>query len=194
MQPIHDLLSLIADAFLLPTLLGTLVAVGYGTYILGQFLAEFADRRTNTRSVRILFADRPTPEVFCAQVWKGHWARFAEAQGKLAESPEVVDKILSDIELEMTARVDRLGVISKVGPMLGLIGTLIPLKPALAGLAKGDMQAMGANLEIGFTTTVVGLLVGGTAYAVSVAYRNWFHQELTDFHFLISQWTAGEQR
>jgi biopolymer transport protein ExbB/TolQ len=192
-QPVHDLLSLIADAFLFPTLLGTLLAFAYGTFILGQFLAEIADRRVNVRSVRTLFAQGPTPDVLRQQAWKGYWARFAAAQDRFAAGSDLMDKLVSDLEHEMTVRVDRLGIISKVGPMLGLIGTLIPLKPALAGLARGDMQAMGANLEIGFTTTVVGLLVGGTAYAISVVYRNWFQQDLTNFHYLLAQWATEEQ-
>ena len=100
----------------------------------------------------------------------------------------MVEKEVADIEHDMTARVDTLGIMSKVGPMLGLIGTLIPLQPALAGLARGDMQAMGANLQIGFTTTVLGLLVGGACFAISSIVRNWQQQTVTNFHFLLGLW------
>jgi biopolymer transport protein ExbB/TolQ len=79
-----------------------------------------------------------------------------------------------------------------VGPMLGLVGTLIPLQPALAGLAKGDMQAMASNLQIGFTTTVLGLLVGGACYAVSVVMRGWYQQDLADMSFLLALWLPEE--
>jgi biopolymer transport protein ExbB/TolQ len=194
MQSIHDLLSQIADAFLAPTLLATLLAFVYGTFLVGQFLAAAADRRLNLASWRKLSAEAYSLSAFRELPWKGHMARFAFATGRLPDAPELVEKEVADMEHEMTAHVDRLGVVSKVGPMLGLIGTLIPLKPALAGLARGDMQAMGANLEIGFTTTVVGLLVGGSAYAISAAYRNWHQQEVTNIHFLLDQWNSKEGR
>ena len=35
------------------------------------------------------------------------------------------------------------------------MGTLIPLGPALNGLAKGDMQALSGNLIVAFTATVI---------------------------------------
>lgn len=190
MKPIHDLLSQIADAFLLPTLLGTLLAFAYGTYLIGQFLALWADRRVNRASWQSLAAGSLDVNSFLALPWKSAMARFARAAGRFPHAPEIVHKEVADMEHDLMAQVDRLGLIAKVGPMLGLIGTLIPLKPALAGLARGDMQAMGANLEIGFTTTVVGLLVGGSAYAISIFYRNWHQQDITNIHFLLSQWEA----
>ena len=72
--------------------------------------------------------------------------------------------------------------------MLGLVGTLIPLQPALAGLAAGDMQSMASNLLIGFTTTVVGLIVGGASYALGVQVRQWGRQDLTEMHYLMDTW------
>ena len=81
-------------------------------------------------------------------------------------------------------------MLARTGPMLGLIGTLIPLQPALAGLAAGDMQSMASNLLIGFTTTVVGLIVGGASFALGVQVRNWGRQDLTEMHYLLEVWSA----
>lgn len=189
MQSIHDLLFILSNAFLLPTLIGTLLAFGYGTYVVGQFLSDWADYRINQKSWRVLAGGGPTQARFFELPWRGPLALFAAILRRHVEFPAMVEKEVADLEHRMAGRVDRLGIMSKVGPMLGLIGTLIPLQPALAGLARGDMQAMGANLQIGFTTTVLGLLVGGTCYAVSVVLKNWFHQYVTDWNFLLALWT-----
>ncbi len=190
MQPIHDLLYLLSNAFLIPTLLGTLAAFAYGTYVVGQYLSELADHRHNRAALRDLFAGPPTQSRFAGYQWRGAFARFARALSKYDDFPALIEKETADIELEMHARIERLGIMAKTGPMLGLIGTLIPLQPALAGLARGDMQAMGANLQIGFTTTVIGLLAGGTCYAIGVIYRNWFQQDISDLNFLTAIWAA----
>jgi biopolymer transport protein ExbB/TolQ len=193
LQSIHDLLYVLSNAFLLPTLLGTLAAFGYGAHVIGRFLSETADRRVNRASLKRLHGGNPTEQAFHDLPWRTYFARFRDVRLKHAGSfPAMVDKELSDIEHELHARVERLGIMSKVGPMLGLIGTLIPLQPALAGLAHGDMQAMGANLQIGFTTTVLGLLVGGACYAVSTILKNWYAQDLTDLHFLQALWTPAD--
>ncbi|MCY4536450.1 MAG: MotA/TolQ/ExbB proton channel family protein, partial [Bryobacterales bacterium] len=115
--------------------------------------------------------------------------RFADG-AKL--HPERLDKVVIDLENDLRQRAERLSVLARTGPMLGLIGTLIPLQPALAGLAAGDMQSMASNLLIGFTTTVVGLIVGGASFALGVQVRHWGRQDLTEMHYLLEVW-SGER-
>ena len=191
---IHDLLYFLSNLFLLPTLIGTLAAFAYGTYAAGQFLSEFADHRCNRKLLHDLFSGPPTEGRFREKSWRGHFAGFRNAREEYAEFPAMLDKHVSDLEHRLSGRIERLGIMAKVGPMLGLIGTLIPLQPALAGLARGDMQAMGANLQIGFTTTVLGLIAGGTCYAISVFLRHWYQQDLTDIHFLNALWAESDGR
>ena len=77
--------------------------------------------------------------------------------------------------------------------MLGLIGTLIPLQPALAGLAEGNMQQMASNLLLGFTTTVVGLLIGGAAFGLGTMARIWGRADLIEIRFLLERWREEEE-
>ena len=73
---------------------------------------------------------------------------------------------------------------ARLGPMLGLMGTLIPMGPALVGLAAGDIVAMAENLQVAFSTTVVGLFVGGIGFAVSQAKQRWHGEALNDLEFV----------
>lgn len=188
MNSIHDLLYVLSNAFLLPTLVGTLAAFAYATWVVGRFIAETVDQRHNAAALRQLMDQEPARLRFLTLDLRGDWKHLQQEIHHHPDFPAMADKAVADIEHRMTARIERLGIMSKVGPMLGLIGTLIPLQPALAGLAKGDVQAMGANLQIGFTTTVLGLLAGGTCYAVGVVMRGWYQQAVTDMHFLLALW------
>ena len=191
MEQLQTLLYWISSAFLLPALVAIVALFVYATYLAGGVVAEAFERRANRESLRRFYAAEPTRERFLAQDWKLGLARFATAA---AEHPERLDKTVADLENELRRNAERLSVLSRTGPMLGLIGTLIPLQPALAGLAAGDMQSMASNLLIGFTTTVVGLIVGGTAYALGVRVRQWGRQDLTEMHYLLDSWQRNLER
>lgn len=188
LDQIQGLLFTISSAFLLPVLTAVLAAFIYATYLVGQFLSEALDHRSNRANLKELYSAKPTVDRFLSFPWKTEMASFQRAVQAHIETPALLDKKVVDLENRMRRRVDRLGIMSRTGPILGLVGTLIPLQPALAGLASGDMQAVGANLLIGFTTTVIGLLVGGACYAISVVMRNWYQQDVTEIHFLMAQW------
>ncbi len=65
----------------------------------------------------------------------------------------------------------------RIGPMLGLMGTLIPMGQALAALAEGEMDKMANALIIAFTTTIVGLFIAGVAYVLSQYKARWVSQD-----------------
>ena len=190
MEHLQSLLYWISSAFLLPALLAILALFVYTAYLAGGVLAEALDRRANRAALRSFHEGEPTAERFLALEWKLSLGSFARA---VADRPGRLDKAVADLENELRAGAERLSVLARTGPMLGLVGTLIPLQPALAGLAAGDMQSMASNLLIGFTTTVVGLIVGGVSYALGVQVRQWGRQDLTEMHYLLEAW-AGTER
>ncbi len=191
MEHIQSLLYWISSAFLLPALLATVALFAYATYLAGGVMAEAFDRRANLDALRRFHAGELTRERFLALEWRLALDSFARAA---ADRPQRLDKTVADIENELRRRAERLSVLARTGPMLGLVGTLIPLQPALAGLAAGDMQSMASNLLIGFTTTVVGLIVGGASYALGVLVRQWGRQDLTEMHYLMDSWGDLERR
>ncbi|UAW98685.1 MotA/TolQ/ExbB proton channel family protein [Halopseudomonas nanhaiensis] len=71
-------------------------------------------------------------------------------------------------------RLDRADLIGRVGPMLGLMGTLIPLGPGLAALGDGNVQILSVAMRVAFDTTVLGLLAGVLGFALSRLRRRWY--------------------
>ncbi|MDP2816527.1 MAG: MotA/TolQ/ExbB proton channel family protein [Rectinemataceae bacterium] len=79
---------------------------------------------------------------------------------------------------------DRLKQIIRLGPALGLMGTLIPMGTALAGLGQGDMTKLSGDLVIAFTTTVVGLAQGMAAYSIYAARRRWIEEDIRNMEYI----------
>ncbi|MDD4788949.1 MAG: MotA/TolQ/ExbB proton channel family protein, partial [Pirellulales bacterium] len=82
-------------------------------------------------------------------------------RGTRATLPARLDHLVAQVEAELARDVNRVRVLVRLGPLLGLAGTLIPLGPALMALSEGDLSSLSAQLVVAFSTTVVGLLVGG---------------------------------
>ena len=64
-------------------------------------------------------------------------------------------------------RLERSDLLARAGPILGLMGTLIPLGPGLTALGAGDLSMLITALSVAFDTTVMGLLIGLVAYILS---------------------------
>ena len=77
-------------------------------------------------------------------------------------------KLLQEYEFYTVKRLERTRILVRVGPILGLMGTLIPLSPALLGLASGNTTQLAENLTTAFSVTVIGLLIGGIAFVISI--------------------------
>jgi biopolymer transport protein ExbB/TolQ len=79
----------------------------------------------------------------------------------------------------------------KVGPSLGLLGTLIPMGTALAALTAGNLEAMAGQMVVAFTTTIVGLAAGTIAFVVQVVRHAWVNETVREQRFLAER-LAGE--
>lgn len=156
---------------------------------LGGLIREAIDRHRAARSWREFLTqlrdDSSEAENFYRLRLTGYSARFQRETRSIRQNRLAVKKCLEDIEIAVGKRLARLSIQVRVGPMLGLVGTLLPLGPALTGLASGDVQALAGNLIIAFTTTVFGILVGAFAYAVSLTRRAWYEQDLSDLEYIV---------
>jgi biopolymer transport protein ExbB/TolQ len=103
-------------------------------------------------------------------------------------------KLLQEYEFYTIKRLERTRILVRIGPMLGLMGTLIPLAPALVGLASGDVEALSENLVTAFSVTVVGLLIGGLAFLVSIVRDRLYSQDISDMEYLLELLEGSDVR
>ncbi len=95
-----------------------------------------------------------------------------------------------DIQRLMRAgrqRIERADFITRLAPMLGLMGTLIPLGPGLAALGDGELRVLTTAMTVAFDTTVVGLLVGMIGFVLGRLRRRWYDTALARLECNLSQ-------
>jgi biopolymer transport protein ExbB/TolQ len=95
-----------------------------------------------------------------------------------------LNKALADFDFDAQRRLARTRLLVRAGPALGLMGTLIPLSPALTGLANGNTAALSQNLRVAFSVTVVGLLIGAVAFGLSLSRDRMYGQDLSDLEYV----------
>ncbi|MDO4780096.1 MAG: MotA/TolQ/ExbB proton channel family protein, partial [Bacteroides sp.] len=95
-----------------------------------------------------------------------------------------IQRMLANFEIEADKDLSLSKTLTKLGPILGLMGTLIPMGPALAGLASGDIASMAYNMQIAFATTVVGLVAGAIGFITQQTKQRWYLQDMTNLEFV----------
>ena len=105
-----------------------------------------------------------------------------------------VSALLEEYTLAAYRSLDLLKVVVRVGPGLGLIGTLIPMGTGLSALGQGDVERLSADLVVAFTTTVVGLFEGMLAYFFFTVRKRWVERDVMDMEVIAEMATGGGTR
>ncbi|WP_165232903.1 MotA/TolQ/ExbB proton channel family protein [Aquisphaera insulae] len=186
MSVLTNLLSWVSAGLLVPVLVTMAGLLGFSLIMVGDFLAASVQRRRSSRQIQKLSDDLiRTPVRLAAAELQGDTeiARVIRRCGAVSWHPIHADKFISDFELESRRGLDGPQALIRLGPMLGLMGALIPIGPALAGLAAGDLSAMAANVEEGLTATVCGLFVGGLGFWVRLVRSRWAMADVEMLHY-----------
>ena len=89
-------------------------------------------------------------------------------------------------------------MISKLGPMFGLLGTLVPLGPGLMALSEGNTALLSQSLLIAFDTTSAGVVIAAVALVISQIRKQWYRsyaQALESMmEVILDKMKAEEQR
>ena len=93
-------------------------------------------------------------------------------------------KLIEAEENKFTKTIEKTDVVTRIGPTLGLMGTLIPMGPGLAALGGGDVNTLANAIIVAFDTTVVGIGAGAVAYFVSKVRRRWYEEYLSNLDAL----------
>ena len=199
MELIQNSLHLLSNALLLPTLLIMLGLTAWTALLVGGLLREAFMRRRVRRMLRQACdlarvqatTTAASPRIRAMESLRscpaGIPARFIERLGQAHDDRLECHKTLEDVESDVAASLARLTWLTRVAPMLGLMGTLIPLGPALTGLAAGDMAMLSGNLVVAFTATVIGVLIGCVSYSLGLVRRNWYQRDMGDLEYLVAR-------
>jgi len=165
---LETFLYVISSALFYPVVAGLVLLTFWIVISFGSFLREYLERRQGESS-----ALRRYKKVL---------------ESKVSSLPAVMDiefeRFLQSAELELIKSLDKIRFTIRVGPALGLMGTLIPMGISLSALAQGDMPKMAGSMVTAFTTTVVGLACGVAAYLMSLAKEKWVRADMREMEYL----------
>lgn len=182
----------------LPVMVLLWVCVAAALFMAGSCLLEFVARTRERRR-------------FDIKRWLNEGAALASDDGRRRRLPVPLRQFLSDIDrgreagtlghgglehllLEREEQVRHTTtsarLLVKVGPSLGLLGTLIPMGTSLAAMATGNLEAMAGQMVVAFTTTIIGLSAGTLAYVVAVARQTWATELVREQRFLAERVAA----
>ena len=165
MNILESTLLAIANLLYYPVILGVLLVLIHQGLSTGKFLSELKQRRQkHFKWIRVFEGQHKTYFDAPAGTYK---AIEFDLIYKLRKWYQAYGKSLSGNRL-----------VIKAGPTLGLLGTLIPMGTALSSLSQGDLMIMSANMVTAFTTTVVGMACGLTAFLMNYKQTEWMKQDL----------------
>ena len=201
---IEQILFDVSEALRWPVLICVLLALALAIVELGSLAVEI--RRRRHRSVWALeraveecqarLAAGKAPEALAALLALASNRTMEEALSGIFEQigrPDAearISKRLAEYDYLSLRRLERTRILVRFGPALGLMGTLIPLSPALAGLADGDVETLTENLRVAFGVTVAGLLVGAIAFTISLVRDRLYAQDYSDVEYVAAILTA----
>ncbi len=180
MNVLTSVLYWLSTGMMIPVVVLLLIAFGWSLLLLGDLYGQYSWRlrhRSFLRQVRDTTGRGDLAGLSTESLAKGrscfayHFHRLIEHRWHTLQG----ERTLTDFELACRRDLDVPLTLMRVGPMLGLMGTLIPMGPALAGLASGDIASMASNMQIAFSTTVVGIFVGAMGFVVQLIKKRW-HQ------------------
>ena len=192
-----SVLNVISQSLLIPVIVILLIFVIYAVITLGGLISEFTSRKKipvetienlifsiseaeNIDSMKKTISDSILPKdqkniliKIASSKSLGKESRIALAR-KLFENEE--DKIEKIIE--------KTDIVTRLGPTIGLMGTLIPMGPGLAALGSGDIITLSQSIIVAFDTTVVGIGSAAVAYVTSKVRRRWYDDYLSNLDAL----------
>ena len=191
-------LSAITQGLQIPVIILLLIILIFAIVTLGKLLSEyFSRKKVPVNLIKEMIYDIYDAEssedikniVNGADIQKSQkkvLIELAESEHLSKKSRETLARRLIDNEEDKIAQnLNKTDIVTKIGPTLGLMGTLIPMGPGLAALGTGDVTTLASAITIAFNTTVIGIGSGAIAYFASKLRRRWFGEYLANLDALM---------
>lgn len=189
MNYISDILFWISTGLLVPVVVLLIYFFLRSLLLLGGFFGQYLVKRKTEAAIRkelnALTAENldTLPERLPRNkqaVVVTFMKRMVENRHSTARVNRAVDQYAQFVDKDMSLPTTLL----KMGPMLGLMGTLIPMGPALVGLSTGDIASMAYNMQVAFATTVVGLFSAAIGFVTKQTKSRWYKEDMANLDFL----------
>ena len=199
MNAISDIMFWISTGLLVPVIVLLILLFFRSLLLVGSFFGHYVSIRKTDKLIReqmeTLHVDNidsfgtKLPEKSSSLVVM-FMKRILAEQGNRAQ----VQRLLANFEIAADKDLATSKTLTKLGPILGLMGTLIPMGPALVGLSTGDIASMAYNMQVAFATTVIGLVAGAIGFLTQQVKQRWYLQDMTNLECLVEVLNEKNER
>ena len=189
METISKVLFWVANSLLIPDIIILLILFVRSLLLTGSFYNQFITKQKNDKllDLTIKTLSSETSENLRNNLPKKDNSLYIKyLRDLLTHRPDVTysDFLISNFEGEAEKDIAVSKLLAKLGPVLGLIGTLIAMSPALVGLSSGDISGMAYNMQVVFATTVVGLVVSAVGLVTLQFKQRWYAKETNNLDYV----------
>ncbi|SDF96411.1 outer membrane transport energization protein ExbB [Bacteroidales bacterium KHT7] len=189
MEIISDILYWISTGLFVPVIVALILLFLRSLLLIGSFFGQYLAIRKSAAQIRKALTGITSENIdsVTTNLPKKSDMLVVSFVKKMIENKDnyaEVKRLLAEFEIAADKDLATCKMLSKLGPMLGLMGTLIPMGPALAGLASGDIESMARNMQVAFATTVTGLVAAAIGYVTQQVKQRWYLQDMTNLEYL----------
>ncbi|MDR1877080.1 MAG: MotA/TolQ/ExbB proton channel family protein [Flavobacteriaceae bacterium] len=189
MEIISKVLFWVANSLLIPDIIILLFLFIRSLLLIGSFYNQFMIKKKNDKQFdeQIKQLSKENINVLKESLPKNDNSLFVRYLRNLLDKPvteSYSDYLLSSFENDADKDISLSKILAKLGPVLGLIGTLIAMSPALVGLSTGDIAGMAYNMQVVFATTVVGLVVSAIGLITLQFKQRWYAKEINNLDYV----------
>ncbi len=194
---ITSAMDVISQSLTVPVLIILLIIVVLSLFLLGEVIAEYFKNRkvkvgdiynlifnisnaTSVEHLQVIVNQSDIPDL-----QKRILVKISDTKNLKKSSREAAARRLVEMEEErIDKNLNKTDIITRIGPTLGLMGTLIPMGPGLAALGAGDINTLATSLTLAFNTTIVGIGSGALCYVLGKIRKSWYDKYLADLDAL----------
>ena len=190
-------LNMIAQSLQIPVIIFLVIFAFFAILTLGSLVSEYTSRKKVTPDAleKLIYAISKAGSsedlmniIKNAKLYDNQkviLVKILRADSLTSETRETLARKLIEFEeTKLGKTIERTDIVTRIGPTLGLMGTLIPMGPGLAALGAGDVNTLANAIIVAFDTTVVGIGAGAVGYFVSKIRRRWYEEDLSNLDAL----------
>lgn len=192
-------LNVVSQSLQIPVIIFLLIFAIFAVFTFGGLISDYSSRIKLTREYKekLVFSlvnassfEELTSIVNGSKIYdnqKEVLLKIIDAHSLSSDSREAwALNLIEEEEVIMAKSLERVDIVTRIGPTLGLMGTLIPMGPGLAALGSGDVTTLANAIIVAFDTTVVGIGSGAVAYVISKIRRRWYEEYSSNLQLFVN--------
>ena len=192
-------LNVVSQSLQIPVIIFLLIFAIFAVFAFGGLISDYSSRIKLTREYKEKFIfslvnassiDGLANTVRNSEIYdnqKEVLLKIVNAHSLSYDSREAwALNLIEEEEVTMAKSLEKVDIVTRIGPTLGLMGTLIPMGPGLAALGSGDVTTLANAIIVAFDTTVVGIGAGAVAYVISKIRRRWYEEYSSNLQLFVN--------